>query len=159
MKLSISLLLSLALTWWLLSGYALPLQLALGLASVLLCVWLARRMELIDRESHPLHLSAALLRFWAGLLRDIVVSNLQVLRLVYAPRAALSPEVVTVQARPRDALGQVILANAITLTPGTVTMDLEGGRLVVHALTAAGAADVRAGTMDARVPLDTEADA
>jgi multicomponent Na+:H+ antiporter subunit E len=53
-------------------------------------------------------------------------------------------------------LAQVVLANAITLTPGTVTMEIEDGRLVVHALTRATADDIRAGTMERRVPADVE---
>lgn len=158
MKHLLSLLLSLALTWWLLSGFAQPLLLDLGAASVLFCVWLASRMDVIDRESHPLHLSVGLVRFWLLLLRDIVTSNIQVVRLIWSPRMALSPEVLSVKTRLRDELGQVILANAITLTPGTVTMLVDNDELLIHALTRASADEIRAGTMDSRVPIDTEAE-
>lgn len=156
MKLPLSMFVVLAACWWLLSGLATGLLLGLGLVSVLFTLWLARRMDVVDRESHPLHMSLRLVRFWALLLRDIVVANLQVLRLVFSPRSALSPEVVVVSTRHSSDLGQVILANAITLTPGTVTMEIQGGRLIVHALTRAGADDVRAGVMDRRVPTDVE---
>jgi multicomponent Na+:H+ antiporter subunit E len=159
MKLPLSLLVLLAACWWLLSGYATPMLLGLGAASVLFTVWLAMRMDVIDRESHPVHMSLRLVRFWALLLRDIVISNLQVMRLILSPRTALSPVVVRVPMRHTSDLAQVVLANAITLTPGTVTMEIEDGRLVVHALTRATADDIRAGTMERRVPSDVEDEA
>ena len=149
----------LAAAWWLLSGHTDGLLLGLGAASVVLTVWLSRRMDVVDRESHPLHLSVGLARFWVLLLRDIVISNLQVLRLVFSPRAALSPRIVELPRTPREDLAQVVLANAITLTPGTVTLEIDDRHLVVHALTEAGAADILAGTMAARLPLDVEDEA
>lgn len=151
-----SLFLLLCLTWWLLSGHGGWLLPALGLASVALATWLSWRMDVVDRESHPLHLSARLIRFWAWLLREIVVANAQVVRLVLSPRAALRPQVLEVATRQRSVLGRVVLGNAITLTPGTVTLDLRGNRLLVHALTPASAEDVRAGVIDRRVPGDVE---
>lgn len=141
----------LALCWWLLSGHAAALLLALGAASVAVSVLLARRLGAVDRECLPIHLAPVLLVFWVRLLRDIVVANLQVVRLVLSPRAALSPEILTLPTRLAGTLERVVLANAITLTPGTVTIDLLDGQLVVHALTRASADEVRAGTLEARL--------
>lgn len=159
MKLPLSLLVLLATCWWLLSGHGTPLLLGLGAVSVLFTLWLAVRMDVIDRESHPLHMSVGLLRFWALLLGDIVVSNLHVMRLVFSPLSKLSPEVVRVPMRHTSDLAQVLLANAITLTPGTVTIHIEDGQLVVHALTRATADDIRAGRMERRVPANVEDEA
>lgn len=156
MKHTISLTLTLALLWWVLSGYAQPLLLGFGAASVAFCVWLARRMDLVDHESHPLHWSWRLLRFWAQLLREIAVSNLQVLAAILSPRRAISPHFVRVRTRQASALGKVTLANAITLTPGTVTVALEHDELLVHALTRASAQGVLDGQLDALVPADVE---
>jgi len=91
MKRSFSLAAFLALLWWVLSGQTAPLLLAFGLASVLVTVWLARRMEIVDHESHPVHLSAALSRYWLKLMREIVVSNVDVVRAILAPRLAIEP--------------------------------------------------------------------
>lgn len=156
MKHAASLFALLALTWWLLSGHAGALLLGLGLASTLFVVLLARRMDVVDHESHPVHMSWRLVRFWAWLMREIVVANLQVVRLVLSPRPALAPSLFRVTSRQTSELGKVILGNAITLTPGTVTLDIEGDTLVVHALTEASAEDVRRGSIDRRVPRDVE---
>jgi len=52
-----SLLAALYLFWILMSGFFTPFLLAAGLGSVLFVAWLAHRMNLIDREGHPLHLT------------------------------------------------------------------------------------------------------
>lgn len=152
MKHTLTLLILLALTWWVLSGYATPLLLLLGLGSVLLVVWLDRRMRRVQGAAEPLHPGWRLLTFWAWLLREIVLANLQVARLVLARRPALSPRVLRVESGQSSDLARVVLGNAITLTPGTVTLDLDGDTVLVHALTAESAADVEAGSIAKRVP-------
>ena len=59
--------------------------------------------------------------------------------------------VFTVRGSQKSELGRVVYANSITLTPGTVTIDLEGEELTVHALTKAGLEGVESGEMDRRV--------
>jgi multicomponent Na+:H+ antiporter subunit E len=59
--------------------------------------------------------------------------------------------VINVKASQKTDLGMVIYANSITLTPGTVTIDLQGNRLKVHALTRDTAASLLKGEMDRRV--------
>lgn len=153
---TLSLAASLALTWWLLSGQPGALVLALGAASVLLVVWLSRRMQLLDQESHPVHLRLALLGFWGWLLLEMLKANLQVVRLVLSRRPALQPRVLRVPHTQATDLGRVILANSITLTPGTVTIDVDEDSVLVHALTPASAAAVAEGSMDRRVPRGME---
>lgn len=157
MKHTISLSLLLAMLWWLLSGYAEPILLGLGLFSVLFTVWLARRMDVIDRESHPIHLSLPLLRFWPRLLVEIIVSNMQVVGAILLPgRYPIQPHFVRVRTRQTTALGRVLLANSITLTPGTVTVGMDQDELLVHALSTAGGAAVAEGQLDLLIPVDIE---
>ena len=157
MKHTISITLFLAALWWLLSGYAQPILLGLGAFSVAFTVWLSRRMDVIDHESHPIHLSLGLIGFWMRLIVEIVVSNLQVIGAILSPRAdSIQPHFLRVRMRQSSALGKVILANAITLTPGTVTVGLEGDELLVHALTRTSGDGVREGLLDRLVPGDVE---
>jgi multicomponent Na+:H+ antiporter subunit E len=157
MKHTISLGLLLGILWWVLSGYAKPLLLAFGAFSVLFTLWLARRMDAIDHESHPIHMSLGLMRFWVRLIVEIVVSNLQVLGAILSPRPnAIQPHFLRVRVRQTSDLGKVILANAITLTPGTVSVALIGDELLVHALTRASGQAVRDGQLDLLVPSDVE---
>ena len=63
----------------------------------------------------------------------------------------ITPTVMRFDALPKGPVGQAILGNSITLTPGTLALDLHEGVIKVHALTEAGAADLAEGEMDRRV--------
>jgi multicomponent Na+:H+ antiporter subunit E len=148
---SVALFFILAAFWLLLSGLYKPLLLGLGLASCLLVVWLVRRLETIDHESLPLGLGWRIFPYWLWLLKEIVMSSLTVTRIVLSPKLRISPRLVKLQSLPRSEVVRVVLGNSITLTPGTLTTDIdEDGVITVHALTAEGAADVLAGEMNRR---------
>lgn len=147
-------LLLLGVTWLLWSGIAEPLILALGLLSCLLTLYLAHRMGFFKRENFSLHLSPRLPRFWAWLLVEIFKANLAVAAAVLLPRRFIKPTVVDLHT-DAGPIGQTLLANAITLTPGTVTLDVDEGRLRVHCLTRAAADALQAGEMSRRVAAVT----
>lgn len=148
---SLSLGVSLFVLWLLLSGHGEPLLIGLGILSSIGTVLIARRMDVIDREGHPIHLTAKIPFYWLWLLWEIVKSNLQVARLILTPRLPVSPQVFHVVPSQKSELGHVIYANSITLTPGTVTIGIDGSRFAVHALDDAFAAGVLDAEMDRRV--------
>jgi len=151
-KHTLSLALFLAALWWVLSGFTKPLLLGLGVVSVLFTVWLSWRMRVIDAESHPLHLTWPLIRYWVFLTKEIVISNAQVVCLILSPSAKIKPHFVKVVTHQNTDLGRTILANSITLTPGTVTVLISDQDLLVHALTKASAQAVIDEQLDVRVP-------
>lgn len=142
----------LSLLWLLLSGYFTePLLLGLGVASVITVVWIAHRKRVLDPEGHPIHLVLRALVYWPWLLKEIVVANIDVAKALLKRPMAIEPTVFTVKGSQKSELGQVIYANSITLTPGTVTIALDGEELTVHALTPAGREGVESGAMDRRI--------
>ncbi len=151
MRHAISLGMFLYVLWLLLSGHFEPLLLGLGALSCLIVVIIALRMDVIDHESHPIHLTARLPLYWVWLLWEIVKANITVAKLVWHPALPICPTVVRVRASQQTELGQVIYANSITLTPGTVSLNLEDHHIDVHAITTELAADLQAGDMDRRV--------
>lgn len=128
------LLVALAVFWFALSGEASPLFLFLGTVSVLLVLWLAGRLKIIDRDASPYHRAPQMLLYGGWLIVEIVKSNITVIRKILAPSHAIDPDVVTVTTSAKSDLGKAIFANSITLTPGTVTLDVDGDKLKVHAL-------------------------
>ena len=137
--------------WLLWSGLYKPLLLALGALSVGLTLYIARRMGYLDEDTFAVHYSSGLLRFWVWLGREIVGSSLEVARVVLRRDMKLDPRVVALDASDLDRFGQALLGNSITLTPGTLTLDVHDGRLLVHALTHEGAAALEQGEMQRRV--------
>ena len=150
---AVSLAFTLSVLWLLLSGYFTePLLLVLGLASVLLVVAMVHRMEVLDQEGHPVHLGARVLLYWPWLLKEIVLANIDVGKAILGFRGAVAaPTVFGVQASQMSELGRVIYANSITLTPGTVTIAVDGDRLTIHALTPDAVEGLEGGEMDRRV--------
>lgn len=147
---ALALLLLLAAAWLLWSGIYKPLLLWLGVFSCMLSAYIAYRVGFFERST-GLHLIPRLPRFSLWLLVEIVKSSLEVVRLVLDPRLPISPTVVMIEAKPEDEVGQVILANSITLTPGTVTLDVFDNRLLVHCVTREGAQAIEAGDANRRV--------
>ena len=137
--------------WVLWSGYLKPLLLGLGALSCLLTVWIVRRMGYFDDETFAFHYDWRLLGFWAWLGGEVVKSSIEVARVVLAPRIDVEPQMVDIDGRSLEPVDQALLGNSITLTPGTLTLDVHEGRLLVHALTPNGAAGLRDGEMQRRV--------
>lgn len=140
------------LFWFLLSGHTEALLIVLGILSSLLVVYLAHRMNIIDEESYPFHLSTRLLRYYPYLAKEIILANIDVIKRILKPGMTISPQVFTLPAEKQTDLSKVIYANSITLTPGTVTLDLSGDELTIHALSKEAAEDLKTGQMAKAVP-------
>lgn len=149
---SVSLAIALAVLWLLLSGYFdQPILLAMGAVSVLFVVLISRRMDVVDHEGHPVHLGIGALLYWPWLLKEIIVSSIDVSRVILRRKMPIHPSVFTVRASQRSTVGRVIFANSITLTPGTVTIAVDDDLLTIHALTASAASGWEESEMNRRV--------
>ena len=148
---SISLGLLLFGVWLLLSGIFEPLLLGLGVVSCLVVVLIAHRMDVIDREGHPIHLGWRIVPYWFWLALEIVKSNIDVARRILDPKLPIHPVLIRLPASQKSELGLVIYANSITLTPGTVSVQVEVGEILVHAIAEEPAEALRQGDMDRRV--------
>ena len=84
-------------------------------------------------------------------MREIIVSNIDTARIILFGQP--DPVVFRVPASQKTAAGITTYANSITLTPGTVTMDIDDKGFIVHALTEEMADGVRSGDMDKRVSV------
>ena len=125
----------LACAWVLLSGILSPLLLGFGLASSLAVAWLAARADRRDREPVPFALRLVrLARYLLWLAWEIVKANVDVSRRILSPGLPIAPAARWLPAGQRSELGRVVYADSITLTPGTLSIDLRDGWVEVHAL-------------------------
>ena len=135
--------------WLLLSGIYTPFLVLSGLGASIAVAALAQRMEVADREGHPIHLALAALRYWP--CKEMVKSGWQVARIILDPRLPISPTFVRFKPSQKTPVALATHANSITLTPGTLTVDAGHDEFLVHALTREGAAGVVDSEMDRRV--------
>lgn len=139
------------LVWVLLSGKFTPFHLSMGLATVILVAWLHSRLPATPERGAPALRTLRLPAYGAWLLWQMLQSAIYVSRVIISPAKHLDPRLIAFRSTQPSMLSQVILANSITLTPGTLTVNLEGDRYLVHALTAATADDTLSGDMAGRV--------
>ncbi len=137
--------------WLLLSGHYKPFLIVLGLASCAAILALSRRMTIVDEEGHPVQLALGALTYWPWLIAEIVKSTWGVAKLILNPDLPISPTLVRVPADQKTRVGVNVYANSITLTPGTISVDVQGNQILVHAITAEGAEELLEGAMSARV--------
>lgn len=143
------------LLWLLLTGSLAPAELAAGLLVAATAAALSHpRVTLLTglrlTPAAPLHLLAYLGVFAVALVR----ANLDVARRVLSPALPIHPGVVQIRTRLRSELGRLLLANSITLTPGTLTVDVEEDRLLVHWISLPAGADVEAATRAIAEPFE-----
>ena len=144
--------------WVLLSGIIEPLILGFGLASSLAVAWIKLRADRRDGDPVPfaLHIGR-LLGYLLWLSWEIVKSNVDVARRILSPSLPIAPAVRWLPASQRSELTRVMYADSITLTPGTLSIDLTDEAVEVHALNESSLDELERGEMDARVcRLDRE---
>ena len=139
--------------WLLMSGHYNGLLISLGVVSVAFCVWVSHAINATDEEGLPTHIFARLPAYLLWLFGEIIKSNYATAKFILNGRS--DPEIFNVTATQDSAAGIATYANSITLTPGTVTMDIDEqaskDQFLVHALHPTFGEDVRSNDMDRRV--------
>lgn len=139
--------------WLLLSGHYTPFLIASGLAVAVIVAVLGIRSGYADEEGHPVDYLLHGLAYWPWLVVEIAKSAVDVARIIIDPKLPISPRLIRTKASQRTAVGMTTYANSITLTPGTITVEVNRREqeFLVHALTGDSAAGVEEGSMDRRV--------
>ena len=142
---------TLAAFWMVNSGFLKPLLLAFGVLTVGIGIYFAVVMRTADEEGYPVQTLVGAVTYWPWLFWEIIKSSWTVAQIIIDPRLPISPTMTIVKSGQETAAGQATYANSITLTPGTITAGVVGDEFTIHALRTAGADDVEAGDMNARV--------
>ena len=137
--------------WLTLSGYYTLLTIALGIASVILVVYLSMRMRVIGTGEHRPTLYLRLPVYAVWLTWQVIISNLQVAYRIVHPRLPIKPQYIKVKLAGDHPLLHLIHANSITLTPGTISVDIQDGFILVHALSDANVRDLLDGKMTRKI--------
>ncbi len=141
----------LSIFWLLLSGYLQPLLLSFGLVSVGLVLYVLHRMDYVDQEPKQMSSGHRMIRYLFWLLGQIVSSSIHVTKHVWGSTDKLSPSLAKISAENIPKNKRVLYANSITLTPGTLSVDLEGGEITVHALQESSIQELKQGGMEQKI--------
>lgn len=124
------------------SGLFKPFFFTGGLISCLIAVYYYSRMEYTQAKHEeenqnkniPLLLQLKSPGYFIWLFKEIINSSFHTASLVWQIKPQLSPVTGTIDTVQNNPIGKTLLANSITLTPGTVTMMVENEQMLIHAL-------------------------
>lgn len=128
------LVLALVATWLTLSGYFKPMLLILGTLSIAFVIFMCLRMKILDKETAPYLTLPLTLSYFVWLFIEIVKANIAVVKAVISPEMEISPTIVKIPTPQKTDIARSMFANSITLTPGTVSVNMENDHILVHAL-------------------------
>ena len=130
----------LLITWIVLSGLIDPFHIGLGVISSALVAWLSSDLLFEDRSAKLIHRLKQLARlpgYLIWLLWQIVLANIHVLRISFSLKIndQIQPQIVRFRSGLETDFENYVLAQSITLTPGTVTLDIDKDVFTVHAIS------------------------
>ncbi len=140
--------------WLLFSGHYDVFTITAGVISVGLIMLLNRelfRVRLFPGDIHSEIKISAVFPYVFWLMKEIIIAAIGVARIVLSPKMPVDPSLLEFHSELPNAGSQTILANSITLTPGTITIDITHGVFLVHAITDSASANLTRGVMPARV--------
>ena len=140
MRSKITIFIVLLALWVNLSGYWTPLLLSLGVLSALITVLLIARMQTVEEwlEEYPIKFYVRMTLHYVRLLWEMFVAAVMVVRLVFKRRYRPQMSFLIVPATATTALGQLVRANSVTLTPGTISVTFGIGYILIHVLHTQG---------------------
>ena len=153
MKHIISLFLTLIAFWLLNSGHYSVLILSLGFASIVFILVISHKMDVVDQELQPIYIARKIFGYYLWLIKEIIKANITVVKHIWLGEQSISPTLKKIKISQQTDMGKVIYANSITLTPGTVAIDLVDNEITVHALNYKDIESLEIGEMDRRVTL------
>jgi multicomponent Na+:H+ antiporter subunit E len=140
--------------WILLSGKYEALFLIMGLVSALLVTWLSVPLleDVLGKADDTPHIDLVqMVGYLTWLVSRIPPAGVDVALSVLIPSRQPKPGVVRFRTGLHSPAARTLLANSITLVPGTMTLEVEGGDFVVHALNPKAAEDLATGEMQRRI--------
>ena len=132
--------------WLILSSTFDPVHVAVGAVIAALVAWMNPTLPHMRRLSWP-----AAFAYQPWLFGRILKSGLHVSRLILDPKLPIAPELVRHQTSLRTDGELVALGNSITLTPGTITVEVAPGELIVHAIDEESRKDLLDGRFEAKI--------
>ena len=134
--------------WVLLSGKLDAFHLSIGFLGAALIAWVNTKSRHLYEPPLPL---ARIVLYLPWLFWGIVKSNLNITKIILDPKLPINPRLIQYRTDLRSNPAVVLLGNSITLTPGTVTIEVSSSELLVHALDDESSSGLESRTMERKI--------
>lgn len=129
---------TLLLIYLLLAGFDLYEVILGSIISVILTILLANYLDFKIDVLFPIRLLKFLFVYMPVFLWKLILANIDVARRVLSPKIPLNPGIVKIKTDLKGDIGKLTLANSITLTPGTLSIDVDKDTIYVHTVDVKG---------------------
>jgi len=137
------------LLWLLLTGSLDRNEMLAGLfISIVVSVISAKRLLILNGVRFSLKSPVALILYLGYFFKALFIANIDLAKRILSPDLPINPGMVEVETTMQSDLGKLLLANSITLTPGTLTVDVYDNRLLVHWINCESETDIEAATKE-----------
>lgn len=137
------------LLWLLLTGSLNRDEVLAGLLiSVVVTAISAKRLSILNGVRFSLTSPIALVQYLGYFFKALFIANIDLAKRILSPALPINPGIVEVETTMQSDLGKLLLANSITLTPGTLTVDVYDNRLLVHWINCESETDIEAATKE-----------
>ena len=137
--------------WLLLSAHFDKFHVGAGIVSALVVAYASHDLLFTGTGNHSLTKTVRFITYLPWLIYQIVLANIDVAKRALSPGMPIDPRVVTFKTMLKSDVARTALANSITLTPGTVTIDIVDDVFYVHAIAKEPADDLLEGAMERRI--------
>ncbi len=137
--------------WILLSAHFDRFHVGAGVICALIVAYASHDLLFTGTGNHTLTKTVRFIAYLPWLIYQIVLANIDVAKRALSPRMPIDPRVVTFKTMLKSDVARTALANSITLTPGTVTIDIVDDVFYVHAIAKEPADDLLKGAMERRI--------
>ena len=137
--------------WILLSAHFDAFHVGAGIVCSAIVAYSSHDLLFTGTGNHTLTKIVRFIAYLPWLIYQIVLANIDVAKRALSPRMPIDPRVVTFKTMLKSDVARTALANSITLTPGTVTIDIVDDVFYVHAIAKEPADDLLKGAMERRI--------
>ncbi len=125
--------LTLMSVWLLLNVSLAPEVLIVGVGvSLIVSLAFCSKCDILDEINFSPKALVATFIFIFVFIGELIKANISITKRVISPKLPINPGIVKVKTKLKSKVGRMVLANAITLTPGTFTLELDGEYLFIH---------------------------
>ncbi|MCD5424975.1 MAG: Na+/H+ antiporter subunit E [Methanosarcinaceae archaeon] len=146
--------------WIILSGFFDPLHISFGIISSLIVTYFSHDYFLEGNRSFKSNMLVFIrfIKYILWLSYQIIIANIEVTRRILDPKLSISPGIVKISTNLKSESALTTLANSITLTPGTLTMDIIDGEVFIHCLLEEYGVGLSKGEFEKRIKAIYEGD-
>ena len=122
----------LTLLWFIFSGTFKPFLVGCGIISIIATFVICKIAKIFSLKSYLLKFT--FIQYAILLIKDIVVSTINITKIVYADKIKINPGTISINTNLINDQEKVMLANLITMTPGTFVIAVNGDDFLIHSL-------------------------